>query len=95
LAQTFIILPPVRNPTPFLLELVPPRVIEFVRHRLYPIDHESAVITEPAGFVQQRRVKVSSDMAVIPNCTGLSVEVFGVLVHVAKKHVRKTGRFLT
>ncbi len=40
-------------------------------------------------------VNVSSGMAVIPNWTGFSVEVFGVLVPVAEKHVRKTGRFLT
>ena len=38
---------------------------------------------------------VSSGMAVIPNWTGFSVEVFGVLVHVAEKHVQKAGRFLT
>jgi len=34
-------------------------------------------------------------MAVIPNWTGFSIEVFGVQVPVAAKNVRKTGDFLT
>jgi len=54
LAQAFIVVRPVRNPIPLLLELVPPRVIEFMRHQRHPIDQERAALTEPAGSVQQR-----------------------------------------
>ena len=58
LTQALIVFGPVRNPVPLLLELVPTRVVEFMRHQRYPIHYKAACLLNnphPCNNAEKKR----------------------------------------